>query len=40
MVGEDNVYEALKAIRSLYPLERRALGDNDDITGAGRARWQ
>ena len=25
MVGEDHVYEALKAIRSLYPLERIAL---------------
>ncbi|TIX95377.1 MAG: flagellar biosynthesis repressor FlbT, partial [Mesorhizobium sp.] len=31
MVGEDHVYEALKAIRALYPLERRALGGNDDI---------
>jgi flagellar protein FlbT len=30
MVGEDNVYEALKAIRSLYALERRALLENDD----------
>ena len=30
MVGEGHVYEALKAIRSLYPLERRALGENDD----------
>lgn len=30
MVGEDHVYEALKAIRSLYPLERLALeGEND-----------
>ena len=34
MVGEDHVYEALKAIRSLYPLERRALGGNDDVAGA------
>jgi flagellar protein FlbT len=25
LVGEDRVYEALKAIRSLYPLERMAL---------------
>jgi flagellar biosynthesis regulator FlbT len=25
MVGEDHIYEALKAIRALYPLERRAL---------------
>ncbi|RVD17915.1 flagellar biosynthesis repressor FlbT [Mesorhizobium sp. M4B.F.Ca.ET.017.02.2.1] len=36
MVGEDHVYEALKAIRALYPLERRALGGNDDIPGAAR----
>jgi flagellar biosynthesis repressor protein FlbT len=30
MVGEGHVFEALKAIRSLYALEREALGDNDD----------
>jgi flagellar protein FlbT len=36
MVGEDHVYEALKAIRSLYPLERRALLVNDDDEGAVR----
>jgi flagellar protein FlbT len=30
MVGEDRVYEALKAIRSLYPLEQRVLFGNDD----------
>ena len=36
MVGEDHIYEALKAIRSLYPLERRALGGNDDVPGAAR----
>lgn len=30
MVGEGHVYEALKAIRSLYPIERKALSDNDD----------
>ena len=36
MVGEDHVYEALKAIRALYPLERRALGGNDDVAGARR----
>ncbi|AZO53121.1 MAG: flagellar biosynthesis repressor FlbT [Mesorhizobium sp.] len=36
MVGEDHIYEALKAIRSLYPLERRALGGNDDVPGAPR----
>ncbi|QPC91087.1 flagellar biosynthesis repressor FlbT [Mesorhizobium sp. INR15] len=36
MVGEDHIYEALKAIRSLYALERRALGGNDDIPGASR----
>jgi flagellar protein FlbT len=36
MVGEDHIYEALKAIRSLYPLERRALGGNDDVPGAVR----
>ncbi|MGB3831331.1 MAG: flagellar biosynthesis repressor FlbT [Mesorhizobium sp.] len=29
MVGEDHVYEALKAIRSLYPLERIALEGKD-----------
>ncbi|WP_256751519.1 flagellar biosynthesis repressor FlbT [Mesorhizobium sp. Mes31] len=34
MVSEDHIYEALKAIRSLYPLERRALGGNDDVPGA------
>jgi len=34
MVGEDHIYEALKAIRALYPLERRALGGNDDVRGA------
>src|SRR5690606_2518307 len=31
MVGEGHVYEALKAIRGLYPLERKALGENDDM---------
>jgi len=36
MVGEDHIYEALKAIRALYPLERRALGGNDDVPGAKR----
>ncbi|CAN7598606.1 flagellar biosynthesis repressor FlbT [Mesorhizobium sp. LjNodule214] len=36
MVGEDHIYEALKAIRALYPLERRALGGNDDVAGAPR----
>lgn len=36
MVGEDHIYEALKAIRALYPLERRALGGNDDVQGAQR----
>jgi flagellar biosynthesis repressor protein FlbT len=36
MVGEDHIYEALKAIRALYPLERRALGGNDDVAGARR----
>jgi flagellar protein FlbT len=36
MVGEDHIYEALKAIRALYPLERRALGGNDDVPGAQR----
>jgi flagellar protein FlbT len=30
MVGEGHVYEALKAIRGLYPLENMALGENDD----------
>jgi len=36
MVGEDHIYDALKAIRALYPLERRALGGNDDFPGAAR----
>ena len=30
LVSEGHVYEALKTIRSLYPLERRALSGNDD----------
>jgi flagellar protein FlbT len=30
MVGEDNVFEALKTIRSLYAFEREALQQNDD----------
>lgn len=37
MVGEDEIYEALKAIRALYPLERTALEDNDDIPETPRA---
>jgi flagellar protein FlbT len=37
MVGEDEIYEALKAIRALYPLERKALEDNDDIPETPRA---
>lgn len=37
MVGEDKIYEALKAIRALYPLERNALEDNDDIPQTPRA---
>jgi len=37
MVGEDHIYEALKAIRALYPLERQALNGNDDIADAPRA---
>ncbi len=37
MVGEDEIYEALKAIRALYPLERRALEGNDDIPETPRA---
>jgi flagellar protein FlbT len=37
MVGEGHVYEALKAIRSLYPLERQALGGNDDAPEEHRA---
>lgn len=36
MVGEGHVFEALKAIRSLYPLEKRALGENDDMPAGGR----
>ena len=31
MVGEGHIYEALKAIRAIYPLERQALGGGDDI---------
>lgn len=37
MVGEDDIYEALKAIRALYPLERKALEANDDIPETPRA---
>lgn len=43
MVGEDKVYEALKAIRALYPIERSVLSGNDAAAGghynerAGRA---
>lgn len=37
MVGEDDIYEALKAIRALYPLERKVLEDNDDIPETPRA---
>ncbi|BCM21466.1 flagellar biosynthesis repressor FlbT [Mesorhizobium sp. J8] len=37
MVGEDEIYEALKAIRALYPLERKALEGNDDIPEVPRA---
>jgi flagellar protein FlbT len=37
MVGEDEIYEALKAIRALYPLERKALEGSDDISETPRA---
>jgi len=37
MVGEGHVYEALKAIRGLYPLEQKALGGNDDTPQPKRA---
>ncbi|AZO02870.1 MULTISPECIES: flagellar biosynthesis repressor FlbT [unclassified Mesorhizobium] len=37
MVGEDEIYEALKGIRALYPLERKALEDTDEISEAPRA---
>ncbi|TGT75078.1 flagellar biosynthesis repressor FlbT [bacterium M00.F.Ca.ET.159.01.1.1] len=37
MVGEDEIYEALKAIRALYPLERKALEGGDEIPEAPRA---
>ncbi|MBZ9732830.1 flagellar biosynthesis repressor FlbT [Mesorhizobium sp. CA18] len=37
MVGEDEIYEALKAIRALYPLERSVLEDDDDISQTPRA---
>jgi flagellar protein FlbT len=36
MVGEGHVYEALKAIRGLYPLEHKALGENDDAPAEER----
>ena len=36
MVGEGHVYEALKAIRGLYPLEEKALGENDDAPAEER----
>jgi flagellar protein FlbT len=36
MVGEGHVYEALKAIRGLYPRESRVLGENDDMPGEER----
>lgn len=29
LVSEDHVYEALKTLRSLYPLEQRAMAGND-----------
>jgi flagellar biosynthesis repressor protein FlbT len=29
LVSEEHVYEAMKALRSLYPLEERVLADND-----------
>lgn len=37
LVSEGHVYEALKTIRSLYPLERRALSGNDDAGPAPTA---
>ncbi|RVC58549.1 flagellar biosynthesis repressor FlbT, partial [Mesorhizobium sp. M00.F.Ca.ET.038.03.1.1] len=37
MVGENEIYEALKAIRALYPLERKALEGTDEIPEAPRA---
>jgi flagellar protein FlbT len=37
MVGEGHIYEALKAIRGLYPLELKALGENDDTPPQKRA---
>ena len=36
MVAEGHVYEALKAIRSLYPLEQRALDQDDRPDAAPR----
>lgn len=39
LVAEGQVYEALKAIRSLYPIERQSLAGNLDHAGAsGRAK--
>jgi flagellar biosynthesis repressor protein FlbT len=40
MVGEGHVYEALKAIRGLYPLESKALGENDDAPAGQRQTGQ
>ena len=40
MVGEGHVYEALKAIRGLYPLESKALGENDDAPAGQRQAGQ
>ena len=37
MVGEGHIYDALKAIRGLYPLELKALGGNDDVPNEKRA---
>jgi flagellar protein FlbT len=38
MVGEDNIYEALRTIRSLYPLEREALSAGNDAGETEAAR--
>lgn len=45
MVGEDKVYEALRAIRSLYPLEQAILAGEDENaqhekTGTPCVRWR
>lgn len=37
LVAEDHVYEALKTIRSLYPIEQRVMAGNDQQQPVGHA---